>query len=989
LIQDQFDKAEASGAVKDDDASLDGFNERPSKRRRTSKTNDASYDDTPTTCRSLSTFQASPVISFPGLKLNKTQSSSGDAASSEVVSQEAPEASTATCETVVEHAQQMGARSSASAVRPVLPRHSTEISSESCASNDSMFSALEMSRSSTQTDLSIGTPKPEQVEYNQARTPVKNCQGVQFSSSPLSSPPPILFDPYERSEEPTDGSSECSESEESEQDEESTDFLASQTSQARLRTMKGRDLFDSNIWSDPLKTSVFYRFATTLRQKVKDVEPTTTHHFIARLRDIGKLTRVYTQNIDEIEKKIGLSTDLKVGAGNKRRKSAKQQRFSDCEPNGNEESMHVKDDEDATIGKETSQSSQASEGGDTTKQRTNTPPDKGVECVFLHGSLQALRCFVCARLCDWDAEDREALTMSGEQPECPHCAGATAARQERGKRALGVGKLRPDIVLYGEEHPQSDLISPIVQHDLSNGPDLMLVLGTSLKVHGLKVMVREFARAVHQKGGKVVFINFTKPSESIWGDVIDYWVQWDCDAWVNDLKERKPTLWMSPDAIVEYEKLKRGELAEKRREAAGIRKRESQVDKKRESGNIVKRRATFQAMEEKSKPKQISVPTSATFRSQTQEPKLEVEPELLGDPERKVSSKLREPAKNPQAERNDYNCGAYCMSKIADAFYMIRGEKFDFFGYTPSKKRSAPAVQDIPKPETSRRPAVRTRRPRHSAPAILPVLREPLLKTEHRRPAVKTSLLFDPVNKDKFKKAASELFSARRPHTLLRISELRGQEESAGGIEDMFSDFQLRTSGYPESHHASVPPSPTSKGWDKASIVSQETTLVSAPVIQEDPLSISVSAAVKSNPRKRRPTAKAKTKENTPSTPVQSQQTQQPRAMCALSRSASIEQENVLPPFRVGTEPQTGPRLATMEPAFNPSPPHSPLDQTPLASLSPNQRRFSLQHFQHPMMLSSPLIKLPFGVRKESTPSPSDQLREEAAIALSGMRLCR
>jgi hercynylcysteine S-oxide lyase len=100
--------------------------------------------------------------------------------------------------------------------------------------------------------------------------------------------------------------------------------------------------------------------------------------------------------------------------------------------------------------------------------------------------------------------------------------------------------------LYGEEHPNAHLISPVVTHDLSLSPDLLLILGTSLRVHGLKVMVREFARAIHNRGGKVVFVNFTKPPESSWGDVIDYWVQWDCDAWVDDLQSRIPKLWEPP-----------------------------------------------------------------------------------------------------------------------------------------------------------------------------------------------------------------------------------------------------------------------------------------------------------------------------------------------------------------------------------------------------------------------------------------------------------
>ncbi|EMR67202.1 putative hst3 protein [Eutypa lata UCREL1] len=189
------------------------------------------------------------------------------------------------------------------------------------------------------------------------------------------------------------------------------------------------------------------RFATSLRQKVREVQPTTTHHFIAQLRDVGKLARVYTQNIDEIEKKIGLSTDLRNGAGNKRRKSAKQQLLIESEKDGKENLDQPKLEDDSIINGKVDGNQPASQASEDAERAKPRSPDKGVECVFLHGSLHSLRCFVC------------------------------------------------DIVLYGEEHPQSDLISPIVQYDLSAGPDLLLVLGTSLRVHGLKVMVKEFAKA--------------------------------------------------------------------------------------------------------------------------------------------------------------------------------------------------------------------------------------------------------------------------------------------------------------------------------------------------------------------------------------------------------------------------------------------------------------------------------------------------------------
>ncbi|KAI0442925.1 DHS-like NAD/FAD-binding domain-containing protein [Xylaria telfairii] len=555
-------------------------------------------------------------------------------------------------------------RSRATILRPTLPRHLTQYSVDSSTSHDSVFSDQPPSSESSQTDISTFEDTPghvsSHVPSSTPRTPVAAAHLT--SSSPLSSPPPDLFDPYENTNSSTDTSShdnsDCSDMSESDDTQQSLDFFSSQASSSNLRNMKGRDLFDCNIWADPLKTSVFYRFATSLRQRVKEVKPTVTHRFIAQMRDVGKLARVYTQNIDEIEKKIGLSTDLKHGCGTKKRKSIKHQI---PEPPDKDEATEPPDDV-ATLGTtEVVQPSQKSEDlavSTQPKPRPQLSPDKGVECVFLHGSLHSLRCFVCGKLCDWDENGRESCTLSGEQPECPHCAGATAARQEKGKRALGIGKLRPDIVLYGEEHPQSDLISPIVQHDLAAGPDLLLVLGTSLRVHGLKVMVKEFAKAVHKKGGKVVFINFTKPSESAWGDVLDYWIEWDCDAWVEDLKTRKPLLWLSPDERLELDRQRRETMAGKKREA--LRKRESIAEKKRDSFGD----------------KRESLPEQ---------------------------SKAKPPPKNPVAMRNDYQCGAYVVWDIFQALAKIGDRPFDNLGYTPppppptpsSLVSSTPSIENV------------------------------------------------------------------------------------------------------------------------------------------------------------------------------------------------------------------------------------------------------------------------------------------------------
>ncbi|KFY24726.1 hypothetical protein V493_05051 [Pseudogymnoascus sp. VKM F-4281 (FW-2241)] len=296
--------------------------------------------------------------------------------------------------------------------------------------------------------------------------------------------------------------------------------VRSTTSRQSLPNMKGKDLFDSIIWTDKLTTSIFYTFISSLRQKItKDVKSgTDTHKFIRALRDGGRLVRNYTQNIDMLETLEGLTAELSRGTGARGRFNPKLRK----EPR-------------------------------TGNDQKGDKHDSGVEVVHLHGSLHSLRCSLCARLAQWD-EDRQVTTLAGEGPECPWCSENSARREDKGRRGLAVGRLRPDIVLYGEEHPSADLVGPLITHDLSLNPDMLLILGTSMRVHGLKVMVREFAKAVHGRGGSVVFVNQTKPPDSVWGDVIDYWVEWDCDAWVADVKQRRDDIWIPQGTKLEAPK---------------------------------------------------------------------------------------------------------------------------------------------------------------------------------------------------------------------------------------------------------------------------------------------------------------------------------------------------------------------------------------------------------------------------------------------------
>lgn len=218
--------------------------------------------------------------------------------------------------------------------------------------------------------------------------------------------------------------------------------------------------------------------------------------------------RCYTQNIDGLEAREGLVMDLKRGKGTKRRFMKKHW----AEPRK--------------------------------EQPAGTDHDGGCEVVQLHGDLETLRCSVCSTQWTWTENETEVF-MDGFAPRCKKCARKSDDRQATGKRGLPVGTLRPNIVLYGEDHPQNSLLSPFVPFDAGSQPDVLIIMGTSLKVFGLQKIIREFAKAVHaQKNGKVIFVNRTKPAESMWDNFIDYFVPMDCDEWVENLKSRRSDLWL-------------------------------------------------------------------------------------------------------------------------------------------------------------------------------------------------------------------------------------------------------------------------------------------------------------------------------------------------------------------------------------------------------------------------------------------------------------
>ena len=303
-------------------------------------------------------------------------------------------------------------------------------------------------------------------------------------------------------------------------------------------------------------------------------QPTAFHQLLRTLDDRGQLLRVYTQNIDALEMKAGLSfgvpefdeKKLRVklkgkarvkaketgsGAYNARLGGRKQTRFGEIATTQHQQlppphGSH-NDEESPGAGPSTPirRVSSPSPVAPTTESRLNIIP----RCIPLHGTLLTLHCQHCTQSFPLDPQTPHQMTsispspspdpveddnspMSlhsllslGTPPPCPSCTSLEQTRALVGKRLRGVGKLRPSVVLYGEDHREGEGVGEAVRRDLcgitdakaasvasekvdathtptksrvraGRGPDLLLVVGTSLRVPGTKRIVREFSKAV-------------------------------------------------------------------------------------------------------------------------------------------------------------------------------------------------------------------------------------------------------------------------------------------------------------------------------------------------------------------------------------------------------------------------------------------------------------------------------------------------------------
>lgn len=298
-----------------------------------------------------------------------------------------------------------------------------------------------------------------------------------------------------------------------------------------------------------------------LKTMTDQADPTAFHYWLKQLSDDGKLHRVYTQNIDCLEQRAGLS----FGLGNK-----------DIPiPKRGPPSPKKRRSPRASLSKSPQPSDSYPTPASSYSGTPSPPPELVPKCIPLHGHLATLSCTVCSVSVPLDQAASAHLAVEGPMP-CPECSFRNQLRIDAGQRSRGVGALMPDVVLYNGPNPNADRVGEISQRDMLGArPDLVLVAGTSLKVPGTTKIVKELSKVAHpavRMGGvkaeddgfpnasqqstssssgrsrrlkpapvHVVYLNNEFPSPaSQWRGVFDVWARGDIQEFVAEVAKYKP-----------------------------------------------------------------------------------------------------------------------------------------------------------------------------------------------------------------------------------------------------------------------------------------------------------------------------------------------------------------------------------------------------------------------------------------------------------------
>jgi NAD-dependent SIR2 family protein deacetylase len=248
---------------------------------------------------------------------------------------------------------------------------------------------------------------------------------------------------------------------------------------SRAPFSSGKDLFHMSALRSKDCFAPFCKMMGDLAHQSQYADPTPFHYLMQYLDTSGKLRRVYTQNVDCLEQKCGISFGVPPPL-------------------------------------------QSSSTRRSLKRKYLAAADAGLpRCIPLHGRIDTAHCMKCGRSFEVGRRIIDTL-LAGSLPACDDCLELDELREVMGERSRGIGNLLPDVILYDQQHPFGEVIGSLIEHDLGlirhssrhKGSVLLLVAGTSLRIPDVKSIIRRFSKAIRDKGTNTISKQAAIDSES-------------------------------------------------------------------------------------------------------------------------------------------------------------------------------------------------------------------------------------------------------------------------------------------------------------------------------------------------------------------------------------------------------------------------------------------------------------------------------------------
>ncbi|WFC99116.1 hypothetical protein MYAM1_001854 [Malassezia yamatoensis] len=178
-----------------------------------------------------------------------------------------------------------------------------------------------------------------------------------------------------------------------------------------------------------------------LKDLADAAKPTRFHNWLKTLDEEGRLQRVYTQNIDGLEAKAGLSFGFDPNQAEPSASKRKRSKFA------------------------------RSQSDSVLMQGKSESQPMFSRAIPLHGNLYAMSCALCSytlSLADDKPECHSAIESMrmGEPVWCTQCESNNQIRSTAGLRSRAVGRMKVDVVLYNGENDTAERVGACVERDL-------------------------------------------------------------------------------------------------------------------------------------------------------------------------------------------------------------------------------------------------------------------------------------------------------------------------------------------------------------------------------------------------------------------------------------------------------------------------------------------------------------------------------------------